>query len=158
MEHFVQQAVKEGMRAPTLTTDALNRLKGYRWPGNVRELENLVRRLSVFASEDLVDAEAIEQVLQHDQPAADRFEDEATEVMIDRLVGELTQDWLNDHEGGERSDLYAQMLELIEKPLISRVLQHTRGNQVKAAVMLGLNRNTLRKRVRDLDITIQRGS
>jgi two-component system nitrogen regulation response regulator GlnG len=139
-----------------VSPEALTRLKVYPWPGNVRELENLVRRLTALYSEEVIGAEAIDAEL-------------TGPVSMD--LGELTAEDENLGAAAERhlaryfkahadqlppNGLYERVLREIERPLILLSLAATRGNQVRAADLLGLNRNTLRKKIRNLDIQVTR--
>jgi two-component system nitrogen regulation response regulator GlnG len=125
----------------------------YRWPGNVRELENLVRRLVVLNSTEVIPAAAVEGELSHTAvdagPATGDSLGTAAEAHLRRYFAA--------HGGGlPARGLYDRVLREIERPLISLSLEATRGNQIRAADLLGLNRNTLRKKIRELDIKVAR--
>jgi two-component system nitrogen regulation response regulator GlnG len=133
------------------------RLKAYDWPGNVRELENLVRRLTVLYAQDTIGPEVIEAELRegapvrHALPAGDRgdgFMDDVARY-VERIFAQ--RDGRLPPAG-----LYGRILREVERPLIARVLSATRGNQLRAAALLGVNRNTLRKKIRELDIEVMR--
>jgi two-component system nitrogen regulation response regulator GlnG len=157
VRHFLAQATEDGLPAKVLTPEALDRLTQYRWPGNVRELENLIRRLTALYSEetigvDIVDAELADSA----RPA------ESTEATRDESLGSAVERHLTEyfeaHRGGlPPAGLYDRVLREIERPLIRLTLTATRGNQIRAAALLGVNRNTLRKKIRALDIPIVRG-
>jgi two-component system nitrogen regulation response regulator GlnG len=157
MRHFFAQAGSEGLPVKTVDPAAMERLKAYRWPGNVRELENLVRRLSALYSQEVIGVDAIEAELA-DTPSASA----AVLANGDDNLGSAAERHLRDyfaaHKGGlPPAGLYDRVLREIERPLIQLSLSATRGNQLKAAQLLGLNRNTLRKKVRELDIDVARG-
>ena len=134
----------------------MDRLRHHDWPGNVRELENIIRRLAALYAEDEIDETVIEREL--DQPltlaAADCGEAETLSASVER---HLNRYFKAHGEDLPPVGLYVRILREVERPLISRVLSATRGNQIKAAELLGVNRNTLRKKIRDLDIEVVRG-
>ena len=153
--HFLTSAAADGLPTKSLDAAAMERLKSYRWPGNVRELENLVKRLVALYNEPLIDAQIIEMELAGRITVNDETSPSAT------LSGSIERH-LREHFDGVGDELpppglYMRILRELERPLISLTMQATRGNQVKAAEVLGLNRNTLRKKIRDLDINVVRG-
>ncbi|MGF1631165.1 MAG: nitrogen regulation protein NR(I) [Kiloniellaceae bacterium] len=154
--HFFAEAQDEGLSAKDLDAEAMDALKAYHWPGNVRELENLVRRLTVLYSQETIDREVIERELSEGK-AAER----AVAAPAESLGGAVEQHlraYFAAHEDGlPASGLYDRILHEVERPLIELSLSATRGNQIRAAKLLGLNRNTLRKKIRDLDIQVIRG-
>jgi two-component system nitrogen regulation response regulator GlnG len=156
--HFASQAAKEGLPAKVLDEAAMERLRRYRWPGNVRELENLVRRLAALYSQEVIGVDVIEAEL----AAAPAEAPVATEAIASEGLGSAVERHINDyfvaHKGAmPAAGLYDRILREIERPLIVATLVATRGNQIKAAHVLGLNRNTLRKKIRELDIPVVRG-
>ena len=155
--HFLAQAEAEGFAHKRISQEAMNRLRRYRWPGNVRELENLVRRLAALHPEDTIDADAIELELSATSPdhSADTGDD--AESISGSMERHLKQYFSAHGESLPPPGLYDRVLREVERPLIELCLSATRGNQVKAAQLLGVNRNTLRKKIRDLDIEVVRG-
>jgi two-component system nitrogen regulation response regulator GlnG len=157
VRHFQRKAEEEGLPAKRLDTDALDLLKQYRWPGNVRELENLIRRLAVLHSGDTITAASISAELR--EPPRQIAEDgEGPDASLSAAVERHLANYFRKH--GERlppPDLYDRILQEVERPLISICLAATRGNQIRAAHLLGLNRNTLRKKIRDLGLDVIRG-
>ena len=160
VRHFFAQAVEEGLPAKQIDGAALDVLRQYRWPGNIRELENLVRRLAALYPQDVITAPIVEDELRTATtglaPAGEQNDaDEGLSVSIERHLVRYFKDFGDDLPP---PGLYHRMLKELEIPLFSVALAATRGNQIKAAELLGLNRNTLRKKIRDLDIQVIRGS
>jgi len=156
VRHFFGVVEKEGLAAKRIEVAAMERLKRYRWPGNVRELENLIRRLAALYPQETITDNIIEAEL--DQPAVtvsggEREEDETLSVSIERHLASYFEEFGEDLPP---PGLYHRILREVESPLISAALASTRGNQIKAAELLGVNRNTLRKKIRDLEIQIIR--
>jgi len=132
-------------------------LLAYRWPGNVRELENLARRLAALYSQEVIGVEVIEAELADALAAADPVEPISGEGLA-AAVGRHIGDYFAAHKGDlPAAGLYDRVLREVERPLIIQTLGATRGNQIRAAHLLGLNRNTLRKKIRELDIPVVRG-
>ncbi|HVA14542.1 MAG TPA: nitrogen regulation protein NR(I) [Stellaceae bacterium] len=157
MRHFFAQAGQEGLPIKSIDQAAMDRLKAYRWPGNVRELENLVRRLSALYSQEMIGVDAIEAELS-EAPAAQATAAGNGDDSLSSAAERHLRDYFAAHKGGlPPAGLYDRVLREIERPLIQLSLSATRGNQLKAAQLLGLNRNTLRKKVRELDIDVARG-
>ena len=132
-------------------------MKRHRWPGNVRELENLVRRLAALYSQEVIGVDVIDCELISGSPGPDTggaVEGEGLSVTVERHL----RDYFTSHgESLPPPGVYDRVLREVERPLITLTLEATRGNQIKAAQILGLNRNTLRKKIRDLDIPVTRG-
>jgi two-component system nitrogen regulation response regulator GlnG len=159
VRHFVRHAVGEGLDAKRFDGEALELLKAYPWPGNVRELENVVRRVMALYPQDVITREIIDNELRIESPEP-------------ILAARVDLDGAGNHRpvGGREhaplfrrvrrdlppSGLYQRVLEEVEYPLILAALTATRGNQIKAADLLGLNRNTLRKKIRELGVTVYR--
>jgi two-component system nitrogen regulation response regulator GlnG len=155
--HFLTLVAAEGLPPKRLDESATARLKEYRWPGNVRELENLVRRLAALYSQELIGLDVIEAELAETTPAATASEPAMGESLSGSVERHL-RDYFNAHRDGlPPSGLYDRVLREFERPLLSLTLSATRGNQIRAAQLLGLNRNTLRKKLRELDIQVVRG-
>jgi two-component system nitrogen regulation response regulator GlnG len=152
---FLLRANREGLPAKAIDAAALERLKAYEWPGNVRELENLIRRICALYAEELITARIVERELQ-DQSTAPA--EAGGPVTLSGLVERhLAQSFADQPDGVPAAGLYDRVLQEVERPLISLTLAATRGNQVRAAEILGLNRNTLRKKIQDLGLEVSRG-
>ncbi len=140
VEHFLAKYAEElGERA--VAADSLDRLVGYGWPGNVRELENVVQRAMVLATTGVILPEHLP--IGPVSAAASVAMDASLEDIIERKLMECVRGLR--HQGS--ANLYGLILGLVEKPLLRAVLRETGGNQVRAAQILGINRNTLRKKL-----------
>ena len=150
VNHFLKQASAGGLPAKRFTPDAVRALADWTWPGNVRELENLVRRLQVLVGEDTISADMVESELAVVRPV------EAAPIEVESLSASVDQHirrYFGALDGAvPPPGLHGRILREVEHPLIVATLEITRGNQVKAAEILGINRNTLRKRIRELGI------
>ncbi len=156
IRHFFSQAAREGLPTKQIDPAALDRLKHYRWPGNVRELENLARRLAALYPQETIAGAVIDVELT--QPAATAEKLPTEESLSGAVERTLSRYFANFGNELPPPGLYHRILREIEIPLLSAALAATRGNQIRAADLLGLNRNTLRKKIRDLDIQIIRTS
>ena len=156
VRHFVARAQADGLPGKALTAEAMEDLIAYRWPGNVRELENLIQRLSALYSQEVIDRPELRAELAESPGGAGGSEGPAES--LGAAVERHLQEYFLAHQGAlPAAGLYDRVLREIERPLIELSLAATRGNQIRAANLLGLNRNTLRKKIRDLDIEVIRG-
>jgi two-component system, NtrC family, nitrogen regulation response regulator GlnG len=161
VRHFFKQAAKEGLSTKRISPAGIEQMKRYGWPGNVRELENLIRRLAALYPQDEISAEVIESELRtSDQPAA--AGSSATlpgELSIGQAVEQYLQRYFSEF-GNELppAGLYERILAEVEYPLVLAAMTATRGNQIRAAELLGLNRNTLRKKIRELGVNVYRSA
>ncbi len=157
--HFLKAGQEQGLPVKTITPKAIECLKNARWSGNVRELENLVHRLAALYSQDIIDLDVIEAELSDQQSAMTDMSSAQEGESLSEAIERHLRIYFNAHDGDlPASGLYAQMLREFEQPLINLCLEYTDGNQIKAADILGLNRNTLRKKIRELGIPVIRGS
>ncbi len=152
VQYFIEKFSAELNLPPkTLSEDALQLLKEYAWPGNVRELENMVKRSMVLVPGGIIRANDLSPLLQ-EAPLALTME--ALEALsLEDLIEKKLSRFLEKLDCKEELDLYAKILPMVERPLLSLVLKKTRGNQIQAARALGINRNTLRKMIKTLRIS-----
>ncbi len=148
--HFLETAAAEGLPRKTLDDSALDALRAHDWPGNVRELENLLRRLAALERGDIITGTAVAQSLgtgalrPSEAPADQSFADAASHH-IARYFTAAGADLPPD-------GIYDRVLAEVERPLLAACLAATGGNQLRAAKLLGMNRNTLRKKLTDLGL------
>jgi len=157
VRHFLILAANEGLPAKTIDSLAMERMKRHRWPGNIRELENLVRRLAALYSQEVIGIDVVEAELAGGLPSAEPSNPMENEGLSSSVERHLREYFSAHADGLPSAGVYDRVLREVERPLISLTLEATRGNQIKAAQVLGLNRNTLRKKIRDLDIQVVRG-
>ena len=150
--YFLDRAAADGLPRKALDAGAVDRLMRHAWPGNVRELENLMRRLAALSRDELITASVIEQQFDGG-PQPDGVPpvmgsgglSEAVELHLTRYFASFGRDLPPD-------GLYDRVLAEFERPLLQLSLAAARGNQLRAARLLGINRNTLRKRLTELQI------
>ncbi len=153
---FLVRAKREGLPEKTLDASAIERLKAHDWPGNVRELENLLRRVVALCPGPSITAREIGQELDIAQ-VAENDEPTVTEDLEDALLRRLRREFAAAGAQLPAAGLYDRVLAEVERPLITQTLQATRGNQIKAAAVLGINRNTLRKKIQTFGLRTGRG-
>src|SRR5947209_4569478 len=154
--HFFTQAEREGLPLKQLDQAALDRLKRYRWPGNVRELENLARRLAALYPQEVITAGVVDAELSQPVTTPSTDEPRSEEGLSTSVERHLAAYFASFGDSLPPPGLYHRVLREIEHPLLTVTLAATRGNQIRAADLLGVNRNTLRKKIRDLDIQVFR--
>lgn len=154
--HFLQKIAASGQPHKSITNSAIKLMRAALWPGNVRELHNFVQRISVLCPEDEITDVFVDQALK----LAPKAKDENVPINGNKLSTSVEMHlkrYFDLHENQlPPPGLYHRILREIELPLIALSLSATRGNQIKAAELLGLNRNTLRKKIHDLDIMVTR--
>jgi two-component system nitrogen regulation response regulator GlnG len=157
VRHFLAQTASQGLPPKVIDSVAMERLKRHRWPGNVRELENLVRRLAALYAQEVIGIEVVESELSGGLPPSDSGEAAEGEGLSATVERHLREYFAAHTDGLPAAGVYDRVLREVERPLLSLALEVSRGNQIKAAALLGLNRNTLRKKIRELDIEVVRG-
>lgn len=155
VEHVLRRAEREGATPRRMSQGALDLLRAYTWPGNVRQLENTVRRLVATAAGDEVSRAEVEQALGQ-QPALEARAAPEGERLSASIIRHLRRYFDLHGAALPPPGLYDRMLRELEAPLIEVALDATGGNQARCADLLGINRNTLRKKITDLDIRVTR--
>lgn len=157
--HFLEVAAREGLPQKRLDESGSARLVAHEWPGNVRELENLMRRLAVLSRHDVISASLVEQQLDAARDQAlplpeTHFADEGLSLAIEQHLS----NYFARHGMALPPDgLHQRLLETVERPLLRTTMIAVKGNQIRAAKLLGINRNTLRKKLGDLGIDASLG-
>ncbi len=155
-EHFLARAEREGAPVRRFGDSALDLVRAYSWPGNVRQLENAVRRLVFTAASEEITRGEVEMVLGN-QPAIEPLRSGGEGDKLSASVNKHLRRYFDLHGGVlPPPGLYNRILKEVEGPLIEIALDATGGNQAKCADLLGINRNTLRKKITDLDIRVTR--
>jgi two-component system nitrogen regulation response regulator GlnG len=156
--HFLSRAAADGLPAKILGDGCVRLLEGHGWPGNVRELENLMYRIAALYADDVIPSEVIEMELVEPDGGDIVALGTSGDDNLGESVGRHLKTYFDAHgQDLPASGLYRRVLREIERPLLRVTLSATRGNQIQAAKLLGLNRNTLRKKLRDLDIDVAKG-
>ncbi len=147
VRHFVDAGRSSGLPDRQFAPAAMQWLERYDWPGNVRELGNVVQRLAVLSRDVVVTVRDVETVLQESGEGGGAVEPAA-------LIARAVDDWAREQmaDAAADGDIHEQLEAIVEAALFRRVLRDVRGNQLEAARRLGINRNTLRKRLGQLDI------
>jgi len=144
-EHFTARYAEELSSGHRFLSDAaVERLSAHDWPGNVRELENAIKRALVLCAGDVLAPEDF--AFLEERPRFDAARADLGSLVTQEVAAALA--------GPEPEEIHRRILERAERPLIEAVLTHTEGNQVRAAALLGINRNTLRKKIVDLGIAL----
>lgn len=152
-DFFLQRAKQDlGIDAIEYTPDALELLQSHDWPGNVRELENVIKRAALLSPGHILTPSDFGGLCGDENSVCSN--DESLEALVARKL----ENSLASMNLIEMNNLYEMVLHQVERPLINIVLAKTRGNQVRTAEVLGINRNTLRKKINTLDIEVRRGT
>ena len=154
ISYFVDKINREmGIQISGVSPDAQKLLEEHSWPGNVRELENTLIRAAVLSSGPILFPKDF--TLQN-KPATTSLE--VDQLSLEEIIRHKLEDYFRRTEGVDVDNLYSLVIERIERPLIELTLKKTRGNQIRAAQILGINRNTLRKKISDLRIELKKES
>ena len=153
VDYFLAKICNE-LEIPVKTLDSATYqlLIRYPWPGNVRELENTIKRAIILSSDPLLtpsDFPGLNTLKGSERPHSE-------EVSLEGLVDTKLRSCFANMDKMESGDVYSMVLNQVERPLIRFVLEKTRGNQVRAADILGINRNTLRKKIQELGIELRK--
>ena len=153
VDFFLQRAKQDlGIEVMEYSPEAITKLKNYNWPGNVRELENVIKRAALLSPNHVLTPADFPGL--HEGEENVQSQDESLEALVSRkLENSFAQMNLL-----EMNNLYEMVLHQVERPLINIVLKKAKGNQVRTAEILGINRNTLRKKINTLEIDVKRGN
>ncbi len=157
-EHILHRSAQDGLPPKTVDEEGMAALRRYPWPGNVRELENVLRRLCVLYPETTIGADIIDMELSGGAaPGTAPVSEGQADNLGGAVEGHLRRYF--DRLGGELPppNLHGRIIREVERPLIELTLILTKGNQLKASHILGLNRNTLRKKIKELGIDVMKG-
>ncbi len=155
-DHFLAREERESGAQRRLSPEAVELVRRYSWPGNVRQLENAIRRLGLTSRSDEISRTEVEMVL-GSQPEAEPVLGDGEREKLSSSVGRHLRRYFDLHGNIlPPPGLYQRILREVEAPLIEIALDATGGNQAKCADLLGINRNTLRKKITDLDIQVTR--
>ncbi len=154
VRHFIATSSKEGLPAKEISDAAVEQLRNYRWPGNVRELENLIKRLIAMEVDDVISADSVRRELAELSPS---HQHSISDLDSHLSLAEFVENYLAQHFASfgtqlPPAGLYERMLAEIEPPLLRASLTATNGNQLRAADLLGINRNTLRSKLRERQV------
>ncbi len=151
VNHFINKNMELYENNKSISAKALEKLKEYKWPGNVRELENFVNRIITLSPEDVIDFETVNSYLSEIESIIEKNNN----VSLGASVEKHLKQYFDSHKSSlPAAGLYDRVIREVERPLIIKTLDLVNGNQVKASELLGINRNTLRKKIIYLDIQI----
>ena len=152
--HFLTRAERDGAPVRRFSDDAMAQIRAHPWPGNARQLQNVPRRLVLTSPAAEISKAEVDGVL-GTITAGPRVVS-SSEKLSESVEKHLRRYF--DLQGGQlpAPGLYQRVLKEVEAPLIEIALDATGGNQAKCADLLGINRNTLRKKITDLDILVTR--
>ncbi len=156
-QHFLDRAAAEGLPRKGISAAAIARLTDHDWPGNVRELENLMRRLAVLVRDDVIGPDIVDQQFSGRAPRHEGPVIVARTGLASAVEQHLAAYFGEFGNGLPPDGLYDRILEDVERPLLLATMAAVRGNQLRAAKLLGINRNTLRKKLGDLGIDLNVG-
>ncbi len=159
VRHFLGRAAQDGLPTKEMADAAIDQLRQYRWPGNIRELENLVKRLIAMEADDVISADSVRRELSELLPEHETYNGSTNNP---QSLSEFVENHLNRHFASFGSQLppaglYERVLAEIEPALLRTSLAATNGNQLRAADLLGINRNTLRSKLREHKVQPVRG-
>jgi two-component system, NtrC family, nitrogen regulation response regulator GlnG len=155
--HFLVKASLDGLPKKQLDTSADAWLISHDWPGNVRELENMMRRLAIMARDDVIEASLIAQQFSSSGSRMEMLPMLSEDTLSNAVEQHLAENFARFGDDLPPDGLYNRVIEQVERPLLQSTMAAVRGNQIRAAKLLGINRNTLRKKLTDLGIEPQKG-
>jgi two-component system nitrogen regulation response regulator GlnG len=152
VSHFIDKTNREmGTQVSGISPEALALLEDYAWPGNVRELENALIRAAVLSPGPILFPKDFTLQTQTGPTLP-----EVDSLSLEEIIHRKLEDYFQRTKDVDVDNIYSLVIERVERPLIELTLKKTRGNQIRAAQMLGINRNTLRKKISDLRINVKK--
>src|SRR5689334_23222037 len=152
ISYFIEKMNREmGIQISAVSAEAQKLLEEHTWPGNVRELENTLIRAAVLSSGPILFPKDFNFQPKRNAPSL-----EADQLSLEEIIRHKLEDYFRRTDGVDVDNLYSLVIERIERPLIELTLKKTRGNQIRAAQILGINRNTLHKKITDLRIELKK--
>jgi two-component system nitrogen regulation response regulator GlnG len=150
IEHFLNKfPIELGIERKHISREAENLLIQYQWPGNIRELENVLKRAVVLTTTDTITPEHLPLSISRFSEPADK-----KKIFLEDLIEARLQLYASKLPPDTEGDLYEMIIGQVEKSLIEKVIRKTSGNQIQAARILGINRNTLRKKIQELGVEL----
>jgi len=158
---FVTHFCQKGGNSFALPSNVVKCLENYDWPGNIRELENFIKKISILYENTLISEELIKSELfkySREVYSAPLEVKSSNTTSFTETINEHIENYFSSHDHNmlPSSGLYMRVIQEVERPLIEQTLVVTNGNQIKAAEILGINRNTLRKKIKELSIQVVR--
>ena len=153
-DHFTK---KFSNNKKKIEIDCYKIIENYPWRGNVRELENFIKKICVLYSESTIPSQVIHEELNFrdiEKNDINKQHSSISDSIFLHLNGFFEA--LNSHDDNSKLNLYGKLIVEFEKPLIKKTLDFCKGNQIKTAEMLGINRNTLRKKIKELKINVKK--
>jgi len=152
-EYFLDRLAKEtDLPVKTFSPEAIELLKQYNWPGNIRELENIIKRAAILSGNENLNEEDLAFFIGIKREATSQ---EFETMGLEELIETRLRPFIAKTKDLEMSNLYGTILQMTERPLLRLILKQTNYNQIRAAKILGINRNTLRKKIRELNISLK---
>jgi two-component system nitrogen regulation response regulator GlnG len=149
-EFFLQRLAEEAkMPVKSVSSAGMDLLKEYSWPGNIRELENVLKRAAILSVNMALQVSDFSFFIGKKQ---EDFEQQMEELGLEELVARRLQSFISQLADCGEDNLYEKIIQMAERPLIRLLLEKTRYNQIQTAKLLGINRNTLRNKIRQLKI------
>ncbi len=156
LHYFIAQEVENGLSGKSFSKGAIELMKQHTWSGNIRELQNLVKRILALHVEDVIDKKVIAQELEiqlspHEVVSNQQLQNHTMESFVEQLL----ENWFGRHDANKDiliSNVYQLVIDEVERPLLKQVMMHVNNNQSKAADILGINRNTLHKKLKYHDL------
>jgi two-component system nitrogen regulation response regulator GlnG len=151
INHFLKKYIDNEKDKKSFDKEALNELIDYHWPGNVRELENLIKRIIILVPQNIIDKDTLNTFMSKVEKNNPNFSSASLGASVEKHLNQYFDTHKNELPA---NGLYDRIIHEVERPLIIKTLKLVKGNQLKASELLGINRNTLRKKIIYLDIQL----